>query len=95
MAYPNLYNEADKAINVTVVLDATATRGLQAPDGSYYIVAAPAGWSGSHHRTGAWYYTVAPANNFYLYNPANGSYYVSTTPYTNKGMRVNVVSGVL
>lgn len=90
----SLYNATDRSINVTVVSGSTWT-GLQNADGSYNVVLADTTFRGTHHPCGAWLVSVAPSNNYYTYNPTNGSYYVSTTPFTNNGMHVTVVSGSL
>lgn len=92
----SLYNAADRSINISVV-SGTDTSGLQSPsDGSYRVVLSPGDgtFRGTHHYSGAWYVTVAPSGNYYLYAP-DGSYYVSETPFTNRGIPVTVVSGSL
>lgn len=95
MTFPSLYNLTDRSVNISVV-DGTTTSGLQATDGSYYVVLSPGtgAFVGTHHYSGAWYVTVAPSNNYSLYAP-DGSYYVSETPFSNRGIFVTVVSGTL
>ncbi len=84
----------DGSLNVTVVAG-NATTGLHAADGSInVIVSNGSGNKPAHHPCGAWYVTSAPSG-LHGIRAADGSLYVSTTPYTNGGQHVTVVSGSL
>lgn len=90
------YYAADGSMNVTVV-SGTAGTGLYASDGSINVVKSPGtgtGIVGTYHPCGALWVTVATSGGHPLRAP-DGSLYVSTTPYTNGGQHVTVVSGSL
>lgn len=96
MPSPGLY-AADGSINVTVVTGSVYT-GLYAPDGSINVVTATGStYVGAYHPCGAWWVTVSPVPTIGALplRAPDGSKYVSTTPFTNGGQRVNVVSGSL
>lgn len=95
MAYNGLY-AADGGWNITVV-DGTVYTGLYAADGSINVFQPGAGYQGLYAPCGAYNVTVSPTPVL-AFNPRqapNGSLNVSTTPYTNGGQHVTVVSGVL
>lgn len=85
---------SDGSMDITVVSGSTRT-GIYAPDGSIYVVVATGlTYVGAYHPCGAWWVTVAPSGVHGIRAP-DGSLYVSTTPFTNGGQRVNVISGSL
>lgn len=85
---------ANGSFNVTVVSGAART-GLQAANGSYNVVSSDgSSRTGSHHACGAINVVVAASGVKSKHSPSGG-WYVSETPFTNKGTPVTVVSGVL
>lgn len=88
---------SDGSINVSVVSGSSYT-GLYAADGSINVIKAPGGtYVGAYHPCGAWWVNVAtsPAVGANPIRNVDGSLNVSTSPYTNGGQRVTVVSGSL
>lgn len=87
----------DGSWNITVVAGSAIT-GLMAPNGSTNVFPATgASYVGRTHPCGAWYVTraSAPAVGGTPSTAPDGSLYVTTTPFTNQGRPVTVVSGVL
>lgn len=93
MAFSGFY-AADGSMNVTVV-SGLAETGLYAADGSInVIVPTGGGFKGAYHSCGALYVTVPSVASTAIKAP-DGSLYVTTTPFTNGGKHVTVVSGSL
>jgi len=92
MAYTGKF-AADGSWNVAVVNGATYT-GLYSPDGAVNVFqSVTSGPIGLYAPCGAYNVTV-PVTPSGM-QAANGSLNISTTPYTNGGQHVTVVSGVL
>lgn len=91
------YYAADGSINVTVV-DGSSYTGLYAADGSVNVIKSTgSAYVGAYHPCGAWWVTLtpAPSTGGAPIRAPDGSLNVSTSPYTNGGQKVTVVSGSL
>lgn len=88
---------ADGSWNVSVV-DGSVYTGVFSPDGAVNVFQSVAsGPIGLYAPCGAYNVTIAgtPPGGPNNRQAANGSLNISTTPYTNGGQRVTVVSGAL